>query len=35
MTVFLILVSWGWTINYMEMDSFDIIIPLAVLVGVV
>lgn len=31
----LILISWGWTINYWEMDSFDIVIPIAMLIGMI
>lgn len=32
--MFLILVSWGWCINYMQLESFDLYIPLAVLIGI-
>ncbi|KRX01907.1 hypothetical protein PPERSA_05746 [Pseudocohnilembus persalinus] len=35
LSVFLLLVSWGWTINYMELDSFDVIVPLAILMGII
>jgi hypothetical protein len=34
-TIFLILVSWGWTINYNELDDIEVYIPLAVLVGII
>jgi len=29
------MISWGWTINYLELDDFDIYIPLAVMLGVI
>lgn len=35
LSVYLLLVSWGWTINYMELDSFDVIVPLAILMGII
>lgn len=35
MAIIFILVSWGWTINYTELENFDIYIPLAVLLGIV
>jgi hypothetical protein len=34
-TVFLIMVSWGWTLTYSHLDSYDIYIPLIVMVGIV
>ncbi|KAL4465025.1 hypothetical protein ABPG72_010469 [Tetrahymena utriculariae] len=35
MAILFILISWGWTINYSELENFDIYIPLAVLLGIV
>lgn len=35
MAIIFILISWGWTINYTELENFDIYIPLAVLLGIV
>lgn len=35
MAIIFILISWGWTINYTELENFDIYIPLAVLIGII
>lgn len=34
-TIVLILLSWGWTINHLSYDFYDLLIPLAVILGVV
>ena len=34
-TMFLLLISWGWTINYQELQDLEVYIPLSVLVVVV
>lgn len=34
-TVLLILIAWGWTINYLDLEDFDIYIPLIILLGVI
>ena len=34
LTVFMILVSWGWTIHYDKIENFEIVIPLAIAVGI-
>lgn len=31
MACIFILISWGWTINYTELENFDIYVPLAVI----
>ena len=33
-TCILTLISWGWTITFYNIESFDIFIPVAVLVGI-
>ncbi|EGR27093.1 hypothetical protein IMG5_202100 [Ichthyophthirius multifiliis] len=35
MAIIFILISWGWTINYMELESLDIYVPLAFLIGII
>lgn len=35
MACIFILISWGWTINYTELDNIDLYIPLAVMMGIV
>ncbi len=34
-TLLLILISWGWTIDFIKFDDFDIFLPLIILVAVV
>lgn len=34
LTILLILMSWGWTINFMEFESMTIFLPFSILVGV-
>lgn len=34
-TILLILISWGWTINYEELQDLEVYVPLGVLVGVI
>ncbi|KAL4510615.1 hypothetical protein ABPG72_004769 [Tetrahymena utriculariae] len=34
-TIMLILLSWGWTINSLNDDFYDILIPLAIILGVI
>lgn len=34
-TVLLILIAWGWTINFLDLEDFDIYIPLIILLGVI
>lgn len=35
MACIFILISWGWTINYTDLENYDIYIPLGVLLGIV
>lgn len=34
-TVLLILLSWGWTINFMEFESMTIFMPFSILIGII
>ena len=34
-TLLLILISWGWTIDFMKFEDFDIFLPLIILIAVV
>lgn len=34
-TIFLLLISWGWTINYTELEDLEVYVPLSILVVIV
>lgn len=34
-TIFLLLISWGWTINYTELEDLEIYIPISFFVTII